>query len=122
MMSNFVLGLDLGQAAEFSALCVLEGSLIPQTGPKPPRHYGCRDLQRCVPGTGYPAIVAGVEALVQAPELQGATLVLGITGVGRPVLEFFERANLPIDIEAAVVAVGSTKTASRAAITSLRWS
>ena len=109
-MSNLVVGLDLGQAQDYTALTVLEK--VPQsameqqvrseggmsyTGMKrveKPMHYHCRHLERYELGTLYPAIVTNVANLMQTPALRGATLVVDGTGVGRPVVDMFRAAGL----------------------------
>jgi hypothetical protein len=103
---RFFLGLDLGQAHDYTALGILER--IPQfreveiiardrgvpyrTTRKEalPNRYECRHLQRFKIGTPYPAIVASVHELLATPALRGQTeLVLDATGVGRPVRDLF---------------------------------
>ena len=55
---KYFTGLDLGQAAELTALAVVEKS----TGPDPDdpsrkaKSYAVRHLERFVPGTSFPAI------------------------------------------------------------------
>ena len=111
---GFFIGLDLGQAADYSALAVLE-RIIPQAPapasygthelwrdgqpiapprtPLPPVYHG-RHLERFPLGTPYPKIIEGVTARLATPALQGATLILDATGVGRPVVDMFRAAGL----------------------------
>ena len=114
----FYLGLDLGQASDYTALAVLEkvaqvapppqepvivrtrdlwrdGQPIPSPPPAPlPAHYHVRHLQRYPLGTAYPAIVKSVGDMLTRPELRGSRLVIDATGVGRPVLDMFRAARL----------------------------
>jgi hypothetical protein len=102
------MGLDLGQAVDQSALCILEQTERPYADPKdkPQKHYGCRGLKRWPLGTGYPAIVAEVARLVKTPPLRGGTLILGTTLVGRPVVDLFRQAKPPVKIHPLVVTAG----------------
>jgi len=114
----FHLGLDLGQASDYTALCVLEqvaqGAPVPAepvimrtrqlwrdglpiAPAKParvPAHYHVRHLQRYPLGTAYPAIVTSVAEMLARPEMRGSVLVVDATGVGRPVLDMFTAAQL----------------------------
>ena len=66
-MTNYFLGLDLGQAADSSALAVVERSMASHLDGKPSRawQYGCRGLKRWPLGTSYPAIVDYVAKVVK---------------------------------------------------------
>ena len=114
----FILGLDLGQTRDYTALAVLEkvaqaapppqepvivrtrdlwrdGQPIAPPPPAPlPAHYHVRHLQRYPLGAAYPAIVKSVGDMLTRPELRGATLVIDATGVGRPVVDMFRAARL----------------------------
>jgi hypothetical protein len=83
---NYVLGLDLGQSRDPTALAVVrrlgafgfEGTELYQVG----------HLERLPLGTSYAAIVAHVKwVLGQLPK--GSELVIDFTGVGRPVYDMF---------------------------------
>ena len=106
---GFYLGLDLGQAADYTALVAMER--VRHTVPDPmgvlttaapeyrrqyekPDTYEVRHIERLPLGTGYPQVVAHVMGLLGRPELAGsrATLAVDATGVGRPVFEEFEQA------------------------------
>ena len=89
-MFNYYVGLDLGQAQDYTALTVIEKT---QALPRPGYHV--RHLERPELGTSYPAIVDRVQALMRSPELRGqAALVVDATGVGRPVVDLFRKAKL----------------------------
>ncbi len=96
----FYMGLDLGQSADYTALCILERK--PQTAyddhgwarEAPPR-YHVRHLERFPLGELYPAMVQRVIDRMSAPVLKGRTsLVVDATGVGRPVVDLLKGANL----------------------------
>ena len=82
-------GLDLGQAQDFTAIAVLARPRL--TGreigadKKPP--YAVPYLQRFPLGTPYPQIVTAVVDLLRTPKLHGSMLVVDQTGVGRPVVD-----------------------------------
>ena len=96
-----ILGLDLGQAKDYTALVVVEwlqvptGKLLPNLTPKKEDHYHLRFLERFPLGTSYPAVVARVVELMATPELVRQTsLVADATGVGRPVIDLLREARL----------------------------
>jgi hypothetical protein len=107
---RFVLGLDLGQAADPSALCVLEvterAGVGAEAHPSTERHFGGRLLRRWSLGTSYPAIVADVASLVDKPLLRGGALVVDATGVGRPCVDLFREAGLPVALVPVVITAG----------------
>ena len=82
-------GLDLGQAQDFTALAVLTRPRL--TGSEPPAErqppYAVGHLHRFPLGTPYPAVVAAVVDLMRTPPLRGSMLVVDQTGVGRPVVD-----------------------------------
>ena len=76
---SFFVGLDLGQAADYTALTVVE---------KNGEEYHLRHLERFQLGTPYTVIVERVKTLLKAAELgQLPTLVVDATGVGKPVVD-----------------------------------
>jgi hypothetical protein len=97
-MTQFVIGLDLGQTQDPSALAILSRPVVPG-GPRgqpnepvaKPTFDVCH-LQRWPLGTAYPQVVADVVKLLQAPALAGAALVVDQTGVGRAVVDFLANA------------------------------
>jgi hypothetical protein len=112
--TRWVVGLDLGQSSDPTAIAVLEhtrGVLDSNTPSN--RHCGiedikqvpaeridCRHLQRLELGISYPAVVQTVKNLLARPPLDGndgikpAQLVIDETGVGRAVGDIFEEAGL----------------------------
>jgi hypothetical protein len=59
-----------------------------------PALYRVRWLERLEFGTSYPAVVSRMLALMRAADLRGAPLVVGVTGVGGPVLDMIAAAGL----------------------------
>ncbi len=83
--SPFVVGLDLGQPGEFSALAVVEVHPPAPAEGSGQRQLALRHLLRWPRGTSYAAIAAEVAELVRTPPLSGTRLVVDQTGTGRPV-------------------------------------
>jgi hypothetical protein len=93
LMSNYIVGLDLGQANDYTALCIIE-KLQREDGAV----YHIRKLER-TRGTPYPEIISKVTRVMQSPELVGSTLIVDQTGVGAPVVDSFRQSGLkPIGI------------------------
>ena len=85
-MNRFIVGLDLGQAQDFTALAVVEC-----VG----EDYHVRHLERLRLGTPYPAIVEHVFGLLAREPLRGnSALVVDATGVGAPVVDLLRKAGL----------------------------
>src|SRR5262245_12490961 len=93
----YFVGLDLGQVADYSALVVLQQSLVVEPvppvragSPRPTNRYDVVHLHRWPLGTSYPTIVADVGKLLGMPALHSPgtwpRLVIDGTGVGRPVV------------------------------------
>ena len=115
---SYLLGVDLAQSSDYTALCVLERTEV-KTGrisvnPKYPifvpgmklefsetpvyeHHYAARHLERLPIGTPYPAQVARIKALSDRLRSETGTipqLVADATGVGRPVLDMQRSSGL----------------------------
>lgn len=91
-MVKFFIGLDLGQANDYTALSILE-RLKPE-GDGKEHTYHIRHLER-VRGTAYPTIVNKVTKMMQSPGLKDdVSLVVDQTGVGAPVVDLFRQAGL----------------------------
>jgi hypothetical protein len=101
----YIVGLDLGQSMDYSALVIVERQQPPSHGAvlghkAPPARYAVRYLQRWQLGTPYPTIVHEVaELLTHPPLVEGSRLLIDQTGCGRPVLDMFKKDGLrPIGI------------------------
>jgi len=103
---NFILGLDLGQSQDYTALAILEqleqleqeqaATVEGSRAAKKISHYHIRRLER-TRGTPYPEVVARVKEIMG--KLEGAALVIDQTGVGAPVVDMFNQAALkPIGV------------------------
>lgn len=82
---KYTLGLDLGQAQDYSALVILESE-------DDHSRAAVREIRRWSLGTSYPQIVADVAELKKLPLLAEAALVVDATGVGRPIVELLSAA------------------------------
>jgi hypothetical protein len=104
MGQSYVLGLDLGQRQDYSALAVLRRENVPQTT------YEVCHLERFELGTPYvgvpgrPGIAELVQQLVATPPLPGSILTLDATGVGLACVDVFRS----MDIKATPIAVTIT--------------
>jgi hypothetical protein len=132
---KYILGLDLGQAQDPTALVVLERIVVPPdpangkrlagSGPPlgvrtywnpPPRppdrtRYECGHIDRLKLGTPYPDVAEHVAAMLRSPVLAEAdtALVVDATGIGRPVVDLLIR--LGLDPVAITITGGDTVSA-----------
>src|SRR5215211_4303863 len=100
---TYYVGLDLGQANDYTAIAVVE-----ETGERGESPLHIRHLERPPLGTYYPEQVARVKEIVTFPELSERRfptwngemvraypeLVVDATGVGRPVVDMLRKENL----------------------------
>lgn len=108
---KFIVGVDLGQSHDPTALCVLHHHRDPlrqwnmtTNTPELVVHkqeavefYDVRHLERLPLGLSYPAVVEHVALILARPPLNngaGAELVIDETGVGRAVGDIFEDAGM----------------------------
>lgn len=98
---QWILGLDLGQVNDYSALVALE-----QTARANARHYAVRHLERFALGTPYPAVSARVQHLVSRPPLTACCLVVDQTGVGRAVVDLLRQSSLAALVRPITITAG----------------
>ena len=103
------MGLDLGQAADYTALCIVTRIKVPKansgsSGSKTETRFHLRYIERFPLGTRYPAIVARVKHRAAALHGQVISCVVDKTGVGAPVVDMLRPAN----IEASIVPITIT--------------
>ena len=97
-----LVGLDLGQKGDYTAIAVVEqwtqaiGDVDAATFEARTKTWlDVRHLERLPLGTSYPDIVERVCGLVRAPQLKGkCLLIVDATGVGAPVVDLLRRAPL----------------------------
>jgi len=111
-LRRYFLGLDLGQAQDFTALAVLEQTVVPDPDKLGAhlRHYACRHLERLPLGTSYTAVAVRLRGLTGTGPLRGAALVVDQTGVGRAVVDLLRAARLPVQLRAVTITAGHTTT------------
>jgi hypothetical protein len=111
METAHIIGLDLGQSQDYTALCVVERH---QPGGDQVS-YDVRHLQRFRLGTPYPEIVAQLGAMLKTAPMAGGRLhlVADATGVGAPVVELLQRANLDAYLIAVTITAGDAVNRDR---------
>jgi hypothetical protein len=89
---SYIVGLDLGQAVDYTAIVVLECHREDRSGAE--SSYQVRYIERLL-GKPYPEIVTRVQTLMTQLPLKGeAKLVADATGCGRPVIDMLVQAHL----------------------------
>lgn len=98
---NFFIGLDLGQAQDFTALCFIEQ--VEEEKLK------VRDLKRWPLRTSYKAICAQVAAVINGDLLrsENTALLVDCTGVGAGVFEMLSDHGLHCDVMRVVITAGA---------------
>ena len=97
-----MVGLDLGQRQDHSAIAVVCGAEEPEGGfdyqrwVQPMRTvWRAEELRRLPLGTMYTTVVEEVARVVRRPEMEGrCTVVADATGVGMPVMEMLRRSRM----------------------------
>jgi hypothetical protein len=86
---SYFVGLDLGQAQDFTALAVMARPQVLPGEPASARRcsYALRHLQRFPLGTHYSHVLATLTRLLRTPPLVGSLVVVDQTGVGRAVID-----------------------------------
>jgi hypothetical protein len=118
-VKSFVVGLDLGQVQDFTAIVVLErderptGKLDANGAPLVMLHHDIRHIERPALGTSYPTIVARVKEMLEMSPLLGHThLVVDATGVGVAVVDLLKAARLQVQSCRWVTITGGEKVTS----------
>jgi hypothetical protein len=108
----YVLGLDLGQSMDFSALAAVARRELPRLPGQSRRiyHHTLRGLKRWPLGTLYTAIVSDVLEIMSKPPLAGCTLGIDRTGCGQPVVELFQQAAVKAYISPILITAGHAVT------------
>ena len=119
--SRFYLGLDLGQARDYSAIAIAERR-VELTGARDPVTYVDHTrtrilvdyLERIPLRTPYPEVVDRVRAVVQRYTSSGRKLqvVMDATGVGAAVKDMLARANLGVPLLGVTITGGHRVTMS----------
>jgi hypothetical protein len=103
-------GLDLGAAADFTALAVLERKPTGDSaGPRRYR-YSVAWLERWELGTLYTQIADGVRKRFEGTPLQHSDVAVDYTGVGRPVMEQLQAVGVPAGLTPILITCGHEVT------------
>jgi len=106
---DYVIGLDLGQSSDYTALAVLERPAPPEPPARREKPiYSLRHLVRFALGTPYTTIVPEVAGL--ASSLRGSPLVVDHTGVGRALVDLLRKAKTGGSIVPVTVTAGHAVT------------
>ena len=125
MVIRHVVGLDLGQVNDYTALCVLRRT--PAEDDEAEAHYDCVHLKRYPRRTPYPAIVDDVAQMLSTPEMRPTfsieptyprtafkhvtapipLLAVDATGCGRPVVDLFLTKRLEAEMVPIVITGGN---------------
>jgi hypothetical protein len=110
----YFLGLDLGQAVDFSALAALRRRFVAE-GPgehraKPVYSYTLRGLKRWPLGTLYTDICREVVELVSKPPLSDCILAIDKTGCGSPFVDMLTAAKPKATLRPTLISAGFTTT------------
>ncbi len=109
---DFIIGVDLGQARNYTAICILErfeeltgeaakGRWLTQV------RYEMPHLERPSLGTSYPDIIKRLKELIaQLPSHERLKIVVDRTGCGRPVVDLMRKEKLSV-IPVTITAGGS---------------
>jgi hypothetical protein len=107
MYERMLIGLDLGQPQDHTALALAQQSMEPAE-PRYIRSYVFGYLRRWPAGTPYPQIRNDVACILE--QVPGAELVVDVTACGRPVLDLFRYGNLPVPVRPVTISAGSAVT------------
>mgnify|MGYP001033865418 CR=1 FL=1 len=107
---DLILGLDLGQQRDYSALVIAERRMTDGQA-----HYDVGHVERFPLNTRYPAVVEQVRRRIDAlnvfPLAGGPkprlALVPDQTGCGRPVIDLFVEARLGVPVEPVTITAGT---------------
>lgn len=116
--SKFVLGLDLGQRQDHTAIVALERIEIVYDQREPVTYnfirelrYRLRGIERVPLGTPYTDVVGRVRSrIAMARAEERPTLVVDATGVGAPVVELLRAARLDCRIVPVTITGGARET------------
>jgi hypothetical protein len=101
---RYYVGLDLGQAADFSCLAAVQQ--LPGRTRDDPVRYVMRGLHRWPLSTLYTKIVADVVKLMAKPPLEWCTLAVDKTGCGTPVVDMLRDAKPTAAIKPVLITAG----------------
>ena len=120
---TFAVGVDVGQAHDPTAICVVScvetrtlNPFLSQLNPYKAPRYEVQHLERFPLGMTYPDQVDRVESLMLRPPLvrPAATLLVDYTGVGRPVFDMFAQRRALRHVRGVLITGGRETANTRA--------
>jgi hypothetical protein len=109
---DYLAGLDLGQAAQYTALAIVERTRTPD--PEEPlrrtRTYAVRYLKRWGLKTAYEDIARDVAVLLAQHPLRRPLLAVDQTGVGQTVVGMVRKAGIPASLFPVTITFGTAVT------------
>jgi hypothetical protein len=116
-------GLDLGQANDFTALAVLARPLVDSRKPwrlrRPP--YTLGHLERFHMGTPYREIFAGLREMLCKPPLYRSIVAVDITGVGQAVVNHLKESLLGPDVHCLLCTAAITSGQAAGDVAGVGW-
>ncbi len=122
MQPEYLIGVDLGQAHDHTAIAVLQRDERDTGSPQPESAYQVRHLERLPLGTPYPRQVDCVARVIEQvrhltnldakptdPPAPAPRLAVDQTGVGRPVVDMLRQAGMQ-RLHAISITAGDTAT------------
>jgi hypothetical protein len=114
MSSPFIVGVDLGQTTDFTAVVVLERTLqVEERTQRTIKYYALRHLERIPLGTPYTDVVHRIGMILLEGGLSGAPVVVDQTGVGRAVVEMLHRHLKRTHLVPVTITAGQTMTKTK---------
>jgi hypothetical protein len=108
-----VIGVDLGQKRDPTAICVAETDRRPLPAGREETHFAIRHLARLPLGTPYPAVVrriGDVARAVRDRNREEPLLYLDATGLGQPVVDLVKEAQVPARLRPVFFTHGDRRT------------
>src|SRR4051794_16024090 len=112
--ARYYLGVDLGQAQDYTALAVIERAEVRSYERDPltwsfqtESRFQVRYAKRVALGSPYPEVVGQVKALVNRDPLKGfVQVIVDATGVGAPVVDLLRKGGLGCPVVPVVITSG----------------
>ncbi|MBC8167115.1 MAG: hypothetical protein H7Y20_14755 [Bryobacteraceae bacterium] len=118
--ARFYIGVDLGQAQDFSAITVIERAEVVGCERDPVTYeyltetlFHLRHAERIPLGSPYPEIVERVKEIAGRTPVAGwAKVIVDATGVGAPVVDLLKRAGLKCPVIPVVITSGDMESSN----------
>ena len=106
---KYRIGLDLGQAGQFTGLAILEQTMEPDRfyPGRRAKHYAVRHLERFAPGAAFDQVCTRLYKLLSTLPPEETTLAVDQTAVGQPVVNLLRRARPKASIRAVTITAGN---------------